>query len=305
MREDEDGREAGQALEATSAVWDRDREGDPDRIDRRGGRSGRGRVLVIEAVAERGRRLEQALGQVGLAARVCPDAGSGLHAFLRELPDLVVARAAQADPEGADVLRELRAIADVPVLLVLGAQAGRGGGVAMESGRLRGESSCERERLCAGGARILPDSADGEQIARIAAAILTDAAGAAHAEEATGAELGPDSARPRSGCPGLVTAAEVRRQARSELAAELERQLVACRGNLAEMARRMGKDRSTIRYHLRRFGMLVDERMVRADARPRTGLFENSDSEARVGSDQSSPISRPKAYSAGSPMRIS
>ncbi|MFO0689912.1 MAG: hypothetical protein U0900_14540 [Myxococcota bacterium] len=265
MRDDQGGRDMGQMAEAASAVWDRDRD------DRRGGRS-RGRVLVIEAVAETGRRFEQALGRVGLAARVCPDARSGLHAFLRELPDLVVVRAPAADPEGRALVREIRVLADVPVIVVRRMQAGRDGEAQAEGIALGSDAMASTDAVAEGqvdGARVLPASADGEQVARLAASILAGDAGDAgdDGDEGSagdgggpGIETEPGFGRPRSPRSGPVTAAEVRRRARSELAAELERQLVACRGNLAEMARRMGKDRSTIRYHLRRFGMLADER---------------------------------------------
>lgn len=67
--------------------------------------------------------------------------------------------------------------------------------------------------------------------------------------EDTGA-VRPDSAS------GALTAAGARLLARRELREELQKQLLDCRGNIAEMARRMGKDRSTIRYHLHRQGML-------------------------------------------------
>ena len=55
-----------------------------------------------------------------------------------------------------------------------------------------------------------------------------------------------------------MTAADARQLRDRELFDRLERLLIETRGNIAEMGRRMGKDRSTIRYHLRRFGMLGD-----------------------------------------------
>jgi transcriptional regulator with GAF, ATPase, and Fis domain len=54
----------------------------------------------------------------------------------------------------------------------------------------------------------------------------------------------------------VMTVMEARRRAQQEFRRVLQTNLVECRGNVAEMARRMGKDRSTIRYHLCRFGML-------------------------------------------------
>ena len=59
--------------------------------------------------------------------------------------------------------------------------------------------------------------------------------------------------------PRGMTAAEARLLAQQELREELQKHLIDCRGNIAEMARRMDRDRSTIRYHLRRMGMLQSE----------------------------------------------
>lgn len=53
-----------------------------------------------------------------------------------------------------------------------------------------------------------------------------------------------------------LTAGQARALGRAELKRRLEQLVVECRGNIAEMARRMGRDRSTVRYHLRRLGLL-------------------------------------------------
>lgn len=67
-----------------------------------------------------------------------------------------------------------------------------------------------------------------------------------------------DSSRIETEAPKkqLITATEAREIGRRELCFQLERLLVETRGNIAEIGRRIGKDRSTVRYHLRRFGML-------------------------------------------------
>jgi len=56
-----------------------------------------------------------------------------------------------------------------------------------------------------------------------------------------------------------MTAEQARRLGEAELFERLERLVIETRGNISEVARRMEKDRSTIRYHLRRFGMLRDQ----------------------------------------------
>ena len=63
----------------------------------------------------------------------------------------------------------------------------------------------------------------------------------------------------RAGRRPRMTAAEARRLDEAELFERLERLVIETRGNISEVARRMEKDRSTIRYHLRRFGMLSDQ----------------------------------------------
>jgi transcriptional regulator with GAF, ATPase, and Fis domain len=55
-----------------------------------------------------------------------------------------------------------------------------------------------------------------------------------------------------------MTANQARSLGQQELFDRLEALLVETRGNIAEVARRLGKDRSTVRYHLQRFGMLGD-----------------------------------------------
>jgi transposase-like protein len=49
---------------------------------------------------------------------------------------------------------------------------------------------------------------------------------------------------------------------------------VECSGNISEIARRMGRDRSTVRYHLRRFGLLEPDRSRprRSAAAPRPAV---------------------------------
>ncbi len=183
-------------------------------------------VLVVEDPIEDGALLGPLLERAGFTVRECADGFAGLDAFIRELPDLIVARDRLAGLDGLELVRRVREISDVPVVLVG-----------------TGDSPWIRERaLRLGADRFVAEPFELESLPGLAL----------------------DLAEPiRPACePRRLTAAHVRRVARSELRAQLERLLVECRGNLAEMARRMGKDRSTIRYHLRRFGMLAEEDAV-------------------------------------------
>ena len=53
-----------------------------------------------------------------------------------------------------------------------------------------------------------------------------------------------------------LTAEEARALGQRELRSVLQRLVVECRGNIAEIARRTKRDRSTVRYHLRRMDLL-------------------------------------------------
>lgn len=249
MRDDEGVREAGR---------DGGREvelGLRPESDGRGASSGHGRVLVIEAGAEAGRPLVEALARAGFSVRVCADGQKGLQAFLGALPDLIVMPMCAEDPEGPALLRDIRAISDVPVVVVGDAGTEQGRNVA---------SALGLDRVL-----LLPADAEADDVARRAAEVVAEPVGGG--DRASGSGV----ARERAPRPPRLTAAQVRRIARVELAAELERQLVDCRGNLAEMARRMGKDRSTIRYHLRRFGMLVEDPSVRSEQAARAAGDSN------------------------------
>jgi predicted transcriptional regulator len=64
------------------------------------------------------------------------------------------------------------------------------------------------------------------------------------------------SERLRKPVARAITTEEARAMRHQELRGLLQRLVVDCRGNIAEIARRMDRDRSTVRYHLRRMGML-------------------------------------------------
>ena len=68
-----------------------------------------------------------------------------------------------------------------------------------------------------------------------------------------GEEGSPDARRRPT-----ITVAGARRMARQAFRRRLETLLFETGGNVAEMARRLGKDRSTVRYHLERYELLGD-----------------------------------------------
>ena len=54
---------------------------------------------------------------------------------------------------------------------------------------------------------------------------------------------------------GVCDVASARKRRQRELREQLERLLVECQGNIARMADRLGRDRATVVYHLRKFGL--------------------------------------------------
>ncbi len=208
--------------------------------------TGSGRALVVEESLEGGASwLASRLGETGFEVRACSDGRTAFEAFIRELPDLIVTRDRVGEIDGLELARRVREVSGVPVVLV--------DPVAPTE---------RRERAFRIGVdRVVSEP---EELARLPWIALELVAPGRH----------PDP-------PPRLTAAHVRQVARSQLQAELERLLLECRGNLAEMARRMGKDRSTVRYHLRRFGMLVEERANAVEIRGRAA--SRADGQAREG----------------------
>jgi transcriptional regulator with GAF, ATPase, and Fis domain len=54
--------------------------------------------------------------------------------------------------------------------------------------------------------------------------------------------------------------ASIRERRHEDFRAHLERLLRECQGNIARVAERLQKDRSTVTYHLKRFGLFDPER---------------------------------------------
>lgn len=181
------------------------------------------RILVVDDGRGVSRGVAERLAHAGCVVRVCPDAGAVLRAFVQDLPDLILAFEESTPETGLELARRVRELSDVPICLL--------------SNEVFASIEEPARRIgvdCLGAAELAREGFV-ERVLALAGPVF---------------ERSPHR---------RLTAARVRRLARSELRAELESLLVECRGNLAEMARRMGKDRSTIRYHLRRFGMLADD----------------------------------------------
>lgn len=74
-------------------------------------------VLIVEDDPIIREALSDALSTAGHTARACDDALSGLRQLRREPPDLVILDLGLPDLDGAEALRMMRAISDVPVIV--------------------------------------------------------------------------------------------------------------------------------------------------------------------------------------------
>ena len=204
------------------------------------GRRDVGRALVVDDLIEAREIVGDRLCEVGFAVGYAADGLDALNAFAREEPDLIVTDWQMPRLNGIGLVRRIREISDVPVVML----------TAFGS-----IPDCE-EAMRVGVDRYLQFRRDLHRVGAIALELIKDSAvkaeGVARASRipATGVGRISNSAVIR------MTAAEARSLAQQELGEELQKQLSACKGNISEMARRMGKDRSTIRYHLQRLGML-------------------------------------------------
>jgi len=190
-------------------------------------------ALVVDDQAEARKLLGDRLEQVGFDLSFAEDGLAALGVFGASQPDLILTDRHMPRLDGIGLLRRIRQVSDVPVVMI----------TAFAS-----ISGCE-EAMRVGANRYLEFRRDLDRVASVACELV---------ERKSSLSIRKDS---RS-----ITATGARLQAQQELRRSLEGLLVECRGNIAEMARRMGRDRSTIRYHLRRLGMLGEGRPARNDS---------------------------------------
>jgi DNA-binding NtrC family response regulator len=200
-----------------------------------------GRALVVDDLAEAREILGASLAEAGFMISYAADGMDAFSAFLRDQPDLIVTDWQMPRLNGLGLVRRVREISNVPVVMI----------TAFGS-----IPDCE-EALRVGADRYLQFRCDLDRLGEVARELVT-------IKTSTDRVAG---GRRKSALCGM-TVAEARSLAQQELREELQKQLVDCRGNIAEIARRMGRDRSTIRYHLQRMGMLqVEERRSASETR--------------------------------------
>ena len=226
------------------------------------GPEGMGRALIVDDLADARKIVGDRLAEVGFAIAYAEDGLDGFNAFVRDEPDLVVTDWQMPRLNGIGLVRRIREISDVPVVML----------TAFGS-----IPDCE-EAMRVGVDRYLQFRRDLDRVGQIARELMRNSAAK---EGGIARELPSPTLRAGSfvSATAGMTAAEARSLAQYELREELQKQLFDCRGNIAEMARRMGKDRSTIRYHLQRLGMLEPKESESARV-----LLERSSTSGRLAS---------------------
>ncbi len=199
-----------------------------------------GRALVVDDLAEAREILGASLAKAGFMISYAADGMDAFSAFVRDQPDLIVTDWQMPRLNGLGLVRRVREISNVPVVMI----------TAFGS-----IPDCE-EALRVGADRYLQFRHDLDRVGEVARELVS-----------IKTQTDRVADRRKSVLCG-VTAAEARSLAQQELRKELQKQLIACGGNIAEMGRRMGRDRSTIRYHLKRMGMLqLEERRPASESR--------------------------------------
>ena len=180
-------------------------------------------ALVVDDTAEARRLILQKLRPLPLRLFQATDVFDALARFPEVRPDIVITDLNMPGADGLALLRRIREFADVPIVLLTAY-----GSVA----------TCERAIL--GGAQRFLQWTDGiDDLPRVTLELL--------------------EGRPRTAAPPALDVASARRRKSEELRTQLERLLRECNGNVAMIAQRMQKDRATVTYHLKRFGLFRTE----------------------------------------------
>jgi DNA-binding NtrC family response regulator len=178
-------------------------------------------ALVVDDTAEARTLLHEKLAACGFRVAQARDAFHALERLPEIAPDLVVTDLRMPGQDGIDLVRRIREFSDVPIIVI----------TAYPS-----VPTCE-SAMRGGAQRFLRWRHDLDRLGEVATELLR-----------TQGSRKADGAGVRD-----IAAARMRRQ--RELRDHLERLLAECQGNIARLANRLGRDRATVVYHLRKFGL--------------------------------------------------
>lgn len=178
-------------------------------------------ALVVDDAPEARALLCEKLAAHGFRVAEANDAFHALERLPEIAPDIVITDLRMPGRDGIELVRRIREFSDVPVVVV----------TAYPS-----VPTCE-SAMRGGAQRFLRFRHDLDRLGQVAVDLVRQRGEAAEAPAAI-----PD-----------VQTARQRRQ--RDLREQLELLLIECQGNVSRMAERMGRDRATVVYHLKRFGL--------------------------------------------------
>jgi len=182
-------------------------------------------ALVVDDTAEARRLLAEKLISCGFRVRASADPFDALERFAEIRPDLVVTDLRMPGRDGIDLVRRIREFSTVPIIVVTSYPS---------------IPTCETA-IREGAQRFLRWREDLDRLGEIALELVSTA----------------KDAQPQPAAPEL-SAIRARRQ--DELRQQLEALLRECHGNIAQIAARLNRDRSTVTYHLKRLGLFDRDR---------------------------------------------
>lgn len=178
------------------------------------------RALVVDDMLAGRELLAEELREAGFAVTLASSGFQALEKLAERQFDLVVTDFQMPGIDGLELLRRVRESSNTPVIVITAY-----GTVPI----------CERA-MRDGAQRFLQFQRDVDTLGRAAVELVTDC----------------DQEPPQSS----LSLADARNRHAEDLRGELVRLVAECGGNIAEIGRRLGRDRSTVRYHLMKFGLL-------------------------------------------------
>lgn len=179
------------------------------------------RALVVADPVPGREVVGKELGNAGFDVVYSESDSHALRLLETGRPDLIVTDHDKPRVDGLELVRCVRSVSSIPVV------------VLTAFGSI---SECEHA-MRLGADRFLQFRRDLDRLGQIARDLV-------------------DPVHRRNAAVQGLTAEGARALRERELRERLQSLVVECRGNIAEVARRMNRDRSTVRYHLRRFGLL-------------------------------------------------
>ena len=181
------------------------------------------RALVVDDNPDARRALGRELACCGFEFSEAKDGFEALIRLREEPFDVLVSDFQMPGMDGLALLRAVRQTSGIPTILISAV-----GTIPI----------CE-QAMREGAARFLQLSRDIDDLGTIARGLL---------------ERSSPTAPERSA--RVCSPEEARSRADSRFREQLQDLLADCDGNLSEMSRRTGRDRKTLRHHLRRFGLV-------------------------------------------------